>query len=208
MPRCVKSRLLVLALMTFLTVPVGANCPAGDLNGDCQVNSEDLRVFAEHWLDPPGSPVDLNGDDQVSAGDLAVLATHWRETGIPLAINEVMASNSSQIPDPQGEYDDWIEIHNFGDEPINVGSMYLTDDLDDPTKWRIPDGSPPATTIGAGGYLLVWADNDVGDSGLHANFRLDAGGDDVALFGIDGRTPIDSISFGDQSADISFGRYP
>ena len=76
---------------------------------------------------------------------------------IPLVINEFMASNSSNsgIFDPQGDYDDWIEIHNFGSSPINVGDMYLTDDLSAPTKWRIPANNPAATTIPAGGYLVI-----------------------------------------------------
>ena len=53
---------------------------------------------------------------------------------IHLVINEFMASNSSESRDPQGEYEDWIEIHNYGAEAINVGGLYLTDDLSAPTK--------------------------------------------------------------------------
>ena len=37
-----------------------------------------------------------------------------------LVINEFMASNSGYVQDPQGQYNDWIEIHNFGSNPINV----------------------------------------------------------------------------------------
>ncbi|MHC4535622.1 MAG: lamin tail domain-containing protein [Planctomycetota bacterium] len=127
---------------------------------------------------------------------------------IPLVINEFMASNSSSARDPQGEYDDWIEIHNYGSDAIDVGGFYLTDDLSNSTKWRIPDNNPTATTIGAGGYLLIWADNDTAYSGLHANFKLDAGGEEIGLFDVDGSTLIDSIVFPDQTTDISYGCYP
>ena len=126
---------------------------------------------------------------------------------IPLVINEVMASNNSVIADPQGQYDDWIEIYNYGLEAIGVGGMYLTDNVSIPTKWLIPAHKTAVTTIPAGGYLLIWADNDTTDVGLHANFKLDAAGEEIGLFDSDGVTLIDSIVFGDQTTDISYGRY-
>ncbi|HUV64536.1 MAG TPA: lamin tail domain-containing protein, partial [Sedimentisphaerales bacterium] len=123
-------------------------------------------------------------------------------------INELMASNSNSIRDPQGEYDDWIEIHNIGPYPIDMGNMYLTDDLTVPTKWRMPGGRPAATTIPAGGYLLVWADEDVADSGLHAGFKLAADGEEIGMFDSDGTTHIDSVVFPEQTSGISYGRDP
>ena len=74
---------------------------------------------------------------------------------IPLVINELMASNNTSIQDPQGQYDDWIEIYNYGIDAIDIGGMYLTDNLSIPTKWRIPANNPASTTIPAGGYLLI-----------------------------------------------------
>jgi hypothetical protein len=127
---------------------------------------------------------------------------------VPLVINEFMASNRSSAQDPQGQYDDWIEIYNYGSIAIDIGGFYLTDDLSDPTKWRILDGIPVLTTIPPNGYLLIWADNDTAYSGLHANFKLDAAGEQIALFDFDGSTLIDSVVFGEQAADISYGRYP
>jgi len=125
---------------------------------------------------------------------------------VPLVINEFMASNNSSIKDPQGHYDDWIEILNYGTQAFDVGGLYLTDDLSNTTKWQIPDGIPALTNISAGGYLLIWADNDIADTGLHANFKLDAGGEQIALFDSDGRTLVDIVIFGEQVTDISFGR--
>jgi len=125
-----------------------------------------------------------------------------------LVINEFMASNNSSIEDPQGQYDDWIEIHNYGDDAIDIGGMYLTDNLSAPTKWRIPGNNPAATTIVAGGYLLIWADNDTTDAGLHANFKLSTDGEEISLFDSDGITLIDSVVFDNQTANISYGRYP
>jgi hypothetical protein len=80
--------------------------------------------------------------------------------------------------------------------------------LSAPTKWRIPGSNSALTTIPAGGYLLIWADNDTSDAGLHANFKLDAAGEEIGLFESNGATPIDSVTFGELAGDISFGRYP
>ena len=80
-----------------------------------------------------------------------------------------------------------------------------------PRKWRIPTGLPGlrgGTAIGPRGYLILWTDGDTTDTGLHASFRLSAGGDDVYLYAADGVTLIDSLAFGPQTADVSYGRYP
>ena len=89
-----------------------------------------------------------------------------------LVINEFMASNGSSIQDPQGQYDDWVEIYNYGSGPINIGGMYLTDDLSFPTKWQIPNNNPSSTVITRGQYLLIWADDDSGDAGLLLVMKL------------------------------------
>ena len=126
--------------------------------------------------------------------------------GAAPVINEFMADNGTTVADPQGHFDDWIEIYNPGSGTIDLGGMYLTDDLLNPTQWQFPAG----TFLGADSYLLVWADEDVLDnpSGLHANFKLSAGGEEIALFSADGTTLLDSIAFGSQTEDISYGRFP
>jgi hypothetical protein len=122
-----------------------------------------------------------------------------------LRINEIMAANTASLADPQGQFDDWIEIYNAGDTSVDLAGMWLSDDPAEPTKWQFP---AQGATIAAKGYLLVWADGDVGDYGLHASFRLSASGEQVCLVAADGQTLIDSLAFGQQTADISYGRYP
>jgi len=149
---------------------------------------------------------DYSADDLNPGGGVLVGQQLGRHR--PLAVNEFMASNSNSMQDPQGQYDDWIEIHNYGSDAIDLGGMYLTDDLSVAVKWQVPDNDPAVTTILAGGYLLIWTDNDTTDAGLHASFRLSAGGEEIGLFDSDGVTLIDSIVFGKQTADVSYGRYP
>ncbi|HSW01444.1 MAG TPA: chitobiase/beta-hexosaminidase C-terminal domain-containing protein [Sedimentisphaerales bacterium] len=123
-------------------------------------------------------------------------------------INEFMAANSSTLADPQGRFDDWVELYNTGDSPIDVAGMYLTDDPKSPTKWQIPTGMPNSTRIAAKGLLVIWLDGDTADPGLHASLRLDAGGDQIALFDKDGSTLLDHVVFERQRSDVSCGRSP
>ncbi len=123
-----------------------------------------------------------------------------------LRINEVMASNTATLKDPQGQFDDWIEIYNAGDSSVDLAGLWLTDDPAEPTQWKFP--ATAAAVIAPKGYLLVWADGDVGDSGLHAAFRLSASREAVYLFAADGQTLIDSLAFDAQTVNVSYGRYP
>jgi len=122
-----------------------------------------------------------------------------------LFINEFMAENDTTIQDPDGTgYPDWIEIFNAGSSTIDLGGLYMTDDLSDPTQWQIPLG----VSIEANGHLLIWADNDEPQGDTHSNFKLSADGEEIGLYDSDGVSEIDSIVFGAQYADVSYGRYP
>ncbi len=127
---------------------------------------------------------------------------------VPVLLNELLASNDSVVRDPQGDFEDWVELVNMSDNAFDTAGLYLTDDSANPTKWQIPAGIPALTTVRANGYLLVWLDNDGGDSGLHANFKLSAGGEMVAVYASDGITLVDEVIFGSQIVDVSFGRFP
>ena len=120
-----------------------------------------------------------------------------------LHINELMAINDHTIADEYGEYDDWAEIYNASDTSINLENYFLSDSKSKLTKWKFPEN----TKIDAGGFLLVWCDKD-DQPGLHTNFKLSGSGEFLALVAPDGKTVIDSFSFGQQTADVSYGRFP
>jgi hypothetical protein len=117
-----------------------------------------------------------------------------------------MAVNDSFIeePDEPGAFEDWFEIFKPGDTDVDMGGLYLTDDLTNPTKWQVPSG----VTVPANGYLVFWADEDTDQGPTHADFKLSAHGQEIGLFAADGATEIDSVVFGAQETDISYGRYP
>ena len=125
----------------------------------------------------------------------------------PVVINELMASNTKSVADPQGENDDWIELHNVSDHVVNLSGMYLSDNQNNPRKWQFPDG----TQIGPGDYLIVWADEDGNaEPGLHANFKLSRNGETVMLVDTDqrGNQVLDVIKFQVQGEDVALGRVP
>lgn len=127
----------------------------------------------------------------------------------PIRINEFMASNNTTIADNFGEFDDWIELINLGDEPVDLGGMYLSDDFANPRMWQFPENS----VIPSRGFLLVWADSSPEQTApgfLHTNFSLSQSGELIGLFDRDefDNRVVDSVIFGPQDTDVSKGRIP
>jgi len=119
-----------------------------------------------------------------------------------IVINEFMADNETSVTDQDDEYDDWIELYNNTDTDISLEGWYLSDDPAEPDLWVFPDVSIPAN-----GYLIVWADKDEQQDGLHADFKLSASGETILLSSPD-LTVMDEITFGEQSPDLSMARIP
>ena len=111
--------------------------------------------------------------------------------GVRVRINEVQSDNRGTIADPAGDFEDWIELRNLTDAPIDLSGFHLTDDAERPDRYRIPEG----VTIPAKGHLLFWADDDSGEGPEHLNFRLDSAGEFVGLFGPDelSSIPVDQV---------------
>ena len=161
----------------------------------------------------PGQQVDyfLEARCAASAGGAMVFeprtAAHAPFTFVVepgLRVSEFLAVNNTGIRDEKGEQEDWIEILNPTGQTLPLDGLYLTDNLSKPTRWKFPAGhslAPDAT-------LLVWADNEAGDGPLHATFKLSGGGEEIALFDRDGKTPLDAVAFGPQHHDVSTGRVP
>ncbi len=119
-----------------------------------------------------------------------------------LYINEFMASNSSTILDPDfNDYADWIEIYNAESFAVNIKDYYVTDNLNNPQKYKIPVD----IIIPPGDFILIWADDM--NMGNHTNFKLSASGESIGLYN-PSLAIIDTITFGAQQTDVSEGRYP
>jgi len=121
-----------------------------------------------------------------------------------LYISEFMAINNYTLADEDGDYSDWIEIHNAGDSDVNLEDWGLTDDESRPTKWQFP-----AVTVPAGEYLVVFAsdkDRAVAGEELHTNFKLSGDGEYLGLARPDGTIEHEySPEFPEQVGDVSYG---
>jgi hypothetical protein len=120
-----------------------------------------------------------------------------------VVINELMAVNYTTMADQNGEYDDWIELFNLTTDEIDLSGCYLTDSKKNLTKWKFPEG----ISITGGGYLIVWADKDTTQVGLHANFKLSSLGEKVILL-TPGLEIMDNVEFGSQSDELAYARVP
>ncbi len=119
-----------------------------------------------------------------------------------LVINEYQAQNESTVQDQWGGYEDWVELYNNSNSPINLEGYFLSDKIGDPTQFVFPD-----TTIGANDYLIIWCDQGLFEPGLHTFFKLGGSGDDIILSDSDTLT-IDYVRYMEQIPDDSEGRFP
>ncbi len=120
-----------------------------------------------------------------------------------LVISEFMADNDAILADEDGDFSDWIEVHNATDEAVSLAGWSLTDQVDEPARWQFPDVS-----LSAGEYTVVFAsgkDRREVEGELHASFRLSADGEYLALVGPDGAAHEYANSFPRQRSDVSFG---
>lgn len=131
-----------------------------------------------------------------------------------LFINEIMAKNAS-FADPNGDFDDWVEIYNPNNYAVDLGGMYMTDShySNGISAWtQIPTTNPDVTTIPAHSYKIVWFDEDLDQGPLHINDKLGGGADAVYLIDSDGITLVDSYIWTEATDlnvdDRSIGRLP
>ncbi|MBK9992511.1 MAG: CotH kinase family protein [Saprospiraceae bacterium] len=120
-----------------------------------------------------------------------------------VVINEIMASNTTTVSDQDGEFDDWIELYNTSSQTMDISGWSISDNPDNLMKFTFPD----STFIPANSYLVIWADEDGLQSGMHANFKLSASGENLYLVDKDIKI-VDSMSYSTLGTDIAFARVP
>ena len=119
-------------------------------------------------------------------------------------INEFVASNGRTIADADGQFEDWLELYNSGEESVDLTGWSLTDDVLDEAPWVFP-----MLSLDPGEFLVVWASGkdrpDVLE--LHTDFRLEENGENIVL-----RNPlgdvVQELEFGDQRRNTSLGLSP
>lgn len=127
-------------------------------------------------------------------------------TGI--VVNEFCPAKAG-VTDESGDEEDWIELYNSGSQPVDIAGLYVTDNLSDKTKFRIPSGHNE-TVIQPQGYKLLWADEELEQGPLHLNFKLDADGEAIGLYQFVGNNlnVIDELEYDDIPVNVSSARIP
>lgn len=96
-----------------------------------------------------------------------------------LRINEVVSDNDGATEDGDGDASDWLELYNSGDEALELGGWFLSDEPENPQKWSFPDYA-----MQPGELLVVWASGKdrAGPAGeIHTSFALNRGGETLVL---------------------------
>lgn len=163
-------------------------------------NSLTIRGLDFNGTLVPGNTTTLNVNNPFTSG--------WPS----LRISEWLAENDGAYLDPaDGDSEDWFEIYNPTSAAVDLAGWKITDVPGSASPFVVPGG----WSIPPGGFLLVWADDEIAQnpaspiatSALHVPFRLNNSGDFIQLSAPDGHV-IDLVSFGEQFANRSEGRFP
>lgn len=210
-----------------LLVPDNAALLSGTVTDDGQGDPNGYLFYQWAWKEGPGevifepncfvlspSVILLGGpgiyvleltatDGTLESSDQVTLYLQSTDIMGRIVLNELLATDDPDSKDTE----DWIELYNPTDLPVDIAGYFLTDDPDDPLRWRVPGGDRDLTTISPGGFLRIWADGGFAP-GLHASFELDSQGETVALYGPDGFTLMDLVTFAKLPVGIAWGREP
>ncbi len=221
------ARVLVVKNPDAFNERYGAGLPvAGQYTGTLDNNGERLQLldgsgeeildfsYNDNWYPATdGEGFSLVVVNEQAEPDAWNNRTNWRPSGSPdgspgtaesaspgippILINEVMTASTPPNLDA-------VELFNPTSESVDVGGWFLSDDLNTPRKFRIPD----STVIDPGGYqLFTEMDFNPGGTG----FALGSDGDEVWLFSGAGASNltgyVQGYRFGAADRDVSFGHY-
>ena len=156
------------------------------------------------WKDSNGNILSTDYEYDLKGGSIAAIASFVADSSSerPVRINEVSASNDVFINESYKKHD-WIELYNTTSQIIDVSGMYLSDNLKQPFKYAIPEG----TSIPANGYLVIWCDKEDG-SQLHASFKLGNNDDNAVVLTASDKSWADTLIYKSHKGFQSVGLYP
>lgn len=160
-------------------------------------------VFTQYYIYAENNNIGKFSPERAEHEFYTINASYPKILAGELKINEIMAQNTSTITDDNGQYEDWIELYNNTSNTLSLDNLFMSDTTTNLLKWQFPSG----LTIPANSYLIVWADQDLTQTGLHADFKLSSVGESAILSYPDG-TIIESVTFGAQTADMGYARIP
>lgn len=123
-----------------------------------------------------------------------------KEKEYPIIINEYMTHNKKVGYLLNGGYYDWVELYNKSDDEVLLENVYISDNKDNLTKYKLPNVS-----IKAQDYLVVYLTGEVNVDGyICANFKLSD--DDKNIVLSTKNKIIDQVDITILKDNISYGR--
>lgn len=132
------------------------------------------------------------------------LATSYEKNTV--VINEFVTQNSGvdSIYDKDNNSSDWIELYNWGQKPVSLSGLYITDNKDQKMKTPLPP-----LIVEPGDYVVMWGGSGKNAPFEHLGFKLSENDDGIFIYSSAGDM-IDGIFFDNyiSRADTSFARFP
>lgn len=123
-----------------------------------------------------------------------------------LRINEVMVTNDSNFVDDYGQNEAWIELFNSTFGPLEISSVYLTTDRNQPKMYPVPLGDVN-TRIPKRQHVIFWADGKPTRGTFHTSFKLDPTKENwIGIYDADGKTLIDEVTVPVLAPNTSYAR--
>lgn len=138
---------------------------------------------------------------------VACSASLFAQSRSSLRINEVMVQNDNNIVDEYGRHNGWIELFNSSFAPLEISSVYITNDKSNPTKYPVPLGDA-TTKIGKRQHVVFFADGQPTLGTYHTSFTLVPGEENwIGVYDADGITLIDEVTIpATLPANVSYAR--
>lgn len=117
-----------------------------------------------------------------------------------IRINEYLVSNKGSGYNREGIYYDWVELYNYSDKDINLKNLYVSDNKNKLTKYKLPD-----KVLKNGEYVVIYLSgkNEYKDDEIHANFKLSS--KDKVILISNGKEIVDSVDIVSLEPSISYG---
>jgi len=152
-------------------------------------NDTALSYVNGKYLVTKPTPGEKNSDEEIKEVD----ASKYK-----IRINEYLTHNKGVNYNSAGEYSDWVEIYNYGDD-VSLLGLSLTDEEKNLNKFMLPD-----YTIKKGEYLIIYLNGgkDV-EGSISTNFKLSDNDSKIILSG--NRKIIDSVDIVKLEKNMSYG---
>jgi hypothetical protein len=119
-----------------------------------------------------------------------------------LYINEIMASNEYSLIDQNGGSNDWIELYSSLPYTVNLKGYYFSDEINELDKFEIEND----LFLQPNEYKIFWLSGEENLGQGNLNFKLSSSGEWLGLIAPNGTSIVDSVTFGKQKTDVSYGR--